>query len=155
VYIFSARMVIAEYDNGAAVGSPSREYINAGAGPLATIDSTGVKYHLRDHLSVRVNTDVNGHKIGEQANFPFGEAWYSTNTTTKWRFTSYERDSVETGNDYAQARYYVNRLARFNSPDPFAGSVALPQTLNRYAYVANDPVNLLDPLGLFIRPEQP
>lgn len=150
VYVSSGGAVIAEYDNGAAPGSPSREYINGIAGLLATIDSTGVKYHLRDHLSVRVSTDTNGNKLGEQGNFPFGEAWYSTNTTTKWRFASYERDSTETGNDYAQARYYINRLARFNSPDPFAGSFALPQSLNRYAYVRNDPINLTDPRGLLI-----
>ena len=29
---------------------------------------------------------------------------YLTNTTTKWQFTSYERDA-ESGNDYAVARY--------------------------------------------------
>ena len=46
------------------------------------------------------------------------------------------------------ARYHVNRLSRFSSPDLLAGSIADPQSLNRYAYVANDPTNLADPLGL-------
>ncbi len=32
VYIFSGSKVIAEYDNGAAVTSPSREYIYSGGG---------------------------------------------------------------------------------------------------------------------------
>jgi len=31
VYIFSGSKVIAEYDNGAAVGSPSREYVYGGS----------------------------------------------------------------------------------------------------------------------------
>jgi uncharacterized protein RhaS with RHS repeats len=33
-------------------------------------------------------------------------------------------------------------------PDPVAASGAVPQSLNRYAYVGNDPVNATDPLGL-------
>jgi len=39
-------------------------------------------------------------------------------------------------------------LRRWLSPDPLAGSVFDPQSLNRYAYVLNNPVNLIDPLGL-------
>jgi hypothetical protein len=36
-------------------------------------------------------------------------------------------------------------------PDPYDGSMDLgnPQSLNRYAYVANEPTNHIDPLGLF------
>jgi len=40
VYIFSGSKVIAEYDNGAVVGSPSREYIYSGSALLAKIDSS-------------------------------------------------------------------------------------------------------------------
>jgi RHS repeat-associated protein len=40
---------------------------------------------------------------------------------------------------------------RWPSPDP-AGLAAVdlsdPQSLDRYAYVLNDPLNLIDPLGL-------
>jgi len=32
------------------------------------------------------------HEIGEQGHYPFGESWYARTTTTKWPFTSYERD---------------------------------------------------------------
>ena len=62
-------------------------------------------------------------------------------------FTTYYRD-YESGDDYAQARHYVNRLARFSAMDPVAGSLGNPQSLNRYSYVLNDPANLADPLGL-------
>jgi RHS repeat-associated protein len=147
-YIFSGTKVIAEYVNGAAVGSPTKEYIYSGSALLATIEGgTTTTYHHQDHLSVRLTTDAQGTKIGEQGNYPFGEFWYSSSTTTKWRFTSYERDA-ESGNDYAIHRYYSNRLGRFQTPDPLAGSVFNPQSLNRYAYVLNDPINLADPLGL-------
>ncbi len=34
------------------------------------------------------------------------------------------------------------------SPDLLAGSIGVPSSLNRYAYVGNDPINLVDLLGL-------
>ncbi len=147
VYIFSGTKVIAEYDNGAAPGSPSREYIYSGLRLAATIDGSGTKYNHIDHLSARVTTDANGNVLAQQGHYPYGESWYAVNTTTKWQFTSYERDS-ESGNDYAMARYNVNRLGRFSSPDPVAGSVLNPQSLSRYSYVSNDSINGIDPVGL-------
>ena len=45
-------------------------------------------------------------------------------------------------------RSYESGLARFTSPDPLVGSFAAPQSLNRYAYVSNDPINFTDPSGL-------
>jgi hypothetical protein len=42
----------------------------------------------------------------------------------------------------------MSRLGRFSSPDPLAGAITNPQSLNRYTYVLNDPCNLVDPLGL-------
>ncbi len=37
---------------------------------------------------------------------------------------------------------------RWLSPDPLGGDVTNPQSLNRYAYVMNNPTTLTDPLGL-------
>ncbi len=151
VYLFSGTKVIAEYVNGAVPSSPTREYIYSGSSLLATIEGGLTKYYHADHLSVRVFTDANGNVIGQRGLYPFGDSlvWYETGTTEKWKFTSYERD-VESVNDYAMARYYINRFGRFASPDPIAGSSSDPQSLNRYAYVRNDPVDFVDPLGLLI-----
>ena len=82
------------------------------------------------------------------------------------QFTSKERDA-ETGLDYFLARYYSGAQARFLSPDEFKGGIvdpitgkdigtntALPyaditdpQTLNKYAYVMNNPLRYTDPNG--------
>ena len=145
VYIFSGSKVIAEYDNGAAVGSPSREYIYGGSALLAKIDSTGTKYYHQDQLSNRLVTDSSGNTLAQMGHFPFGESWYNS-TGDKLLFTTYERDA-ESGNDYAQARYYVNRLALFSALDPLPGSAMDPQTLNRYDYVRNNPISFVDPTG--------
>src|SRR5712692_3953980 len=147
VYIFSGSKVIAEYDNGAAPTAPSREYIYSGAALLAKIDSSGTKYYHQDLLSNRLVTDSSGNTVAQTGHYPFGESWYNA-STDKLLFTSYERDA-ESGNDYAMARSYVNRLARFSSPDPLSGSIGNPQSLNKYAYAVNDAVNLTDPSGAF------
>jgi len=53
--------------------------------------------------------------------------------------------------DYANFRYYSASQGRFLSADLLAGHLRAPQSLNRYAY-ARDPVNNIDPLGLFGEP---
>lgn len=150
VYVFADSKVVAEYVNGAAASAPTREYIYSGNQLTAKIEAGAVQYLHQDHLSVRLMTDSNGNTIGEQGHFPYGEAWYAKNTTSKWTFTTYERDS-ESVNDYAMAREYVSRLGRFSALDP-AGlqSVDLtnPQTWNLYAYAQDNLLNVIDPLGL-------
>ena len=146
VYIFSGSKVIAEYDNGAVVGSPSREYIYSGAVLLAKIDSSGTKYYHQDHLSNRLVTDSSGNTFAQLGHFPFGESWYNA-ASDKLLFTSYERDA-ESGNDYAMARYNVSRLGRFSSPDPLSGDISNPQSLNHYPYAGNNPISFTDPTGM-------
>jgi RHS repeat-associated protein len=48
--------------------------------------------------------------------------------------------------DY-NARYYSSRLGRFTSPDSIVPQPGNPQAWNRYAYVRNNPVKLVDPTG--------
>ena len=44
---------------------------------------------------------------------------------------------------------YANKLGRFSSPDEFENDTQLddPQSLNKYIYVRNNPLNLIDPTG--------
>jgi hypothetical protein len=105
VYIFAGSQVIAEYDNGAAPGSPSREYIYGDRGKVALISGTSVSYYHSDHLSVRLTTNSSGSVGVQQGHYPFGELWYQTGGSTPFIFTGHNRDS-ESGNDYAMARYY-------------------------------------------------
>ncbi len=139
---------------GRVLGLPTREYISSGAQMLAKVEGGTTTYYDADHLSVRLMTDGTpgspsyGQTVGQRGLYPFGDSlvWYETGTTDKWKFTTYERDG-ESLNDYAMARSYINRFGRFASPDPIAGSVSDPQSLNRYAYVRNDPIDAIDPDG--------
>ena len=117
---------------------------------LAKIENGATVYCHQDGLSARLMTDSSGNVLSQQGHYPFGESWYQTGSaTTDQQFTSYQRDT-ESGNDYALAREFVNRLGRFSALDPLTGNIANPQSLNRYAYAANDPIDLLDPEGEYL-----
>jgi RHS repeat-associated protein len=148
VYIYDRGQVIAEYPNGAAPGSPSVEYV----GKLASFAGGGTTYYYSDRLSIRALADASGNVTGRQSHYPFGEliTGLQTGAATKWQFTTYERDLAagDSGLDYANARFYGNRFGRFASLDPISGSIGDPQSLNKYVYAANDPINSADPSGM-------
>jgi len=48
---------------------------------------------------------------------------------------------------YLRARYYAPYLNQWIQPDPIIPDIRNPQSLNRYSYVMNNPVNLTDPSG--------
>ncbi len=54
------------------------------------------------------------------------------------------------GLTYLRARYHNPSLGRFTQPDPFAGALAIPASLNPYGYTHGNPVNYVDPSGNFI-----
>jgi RHS repeat-associated protein len=147
VYVLSGSKVLAEYVNGATPANPTREYIYSGSTLLATLEGSALTYHHKDLLSTRLATDSSGTVVRTFGHFPFGEAWYETGAAEKFKFTSYERDD-ESGLDYAVFRFRSPRLGRFLSPDPMSGQLGNPQSLNRYSYVSNDPINFMDPMGL-------
>jgi RHS repeat-associated protein len=75
---------------------------------------------------------------------PFGNATSSgASSTNSFQYTGRENDT--TGLDYLRARYYSPPLQRFLSEDPlgFAGG-----DVNLYAYVSDQPLAFVDPLGL-------
>jgi RHS repeat-associated protein len=148
---------IAETDStGSTSNANYHEYVFFAGRRVARSDvSTGsIYYYFVDHLgSTRIMTDASGNVCFNVAYLPYGPENHITNTCnttyTTYKFAGYERDG-ETGLDYALARYYNSRLGRFMSGDPLAGDTSDPQTLNRYAYVSNNPVNLIDPSGMFL-----
>jgi RHS repeat-associated protein/prepilin-type N-terminal cleavage/methylation domain-containing protein len=50
---------------------------------------------------------------------------------------------------YLRARYYNQCTGRFGQLDPFRGLNFDPQSLHKYAYAHDDPVNNIDPSGQF------
>jgi RHS repeat-associated protein len=130
--------------------SVTRDYIFFAARRIAWRDSSGnVYYYFVDAIgSTRAVTNATGTTCFNADYYPYGqENDYNTSCTPTYKFTGYEFDA-ETGNYYAYARYYSPSLGRFLSADPMGGNISNPQSLNRYAYVLNNPETFIDPLGL-------
>jgi RHS repeat-associated protein len=142
--------VIAELDSS---GNSARGYVYAGSSLMAVQQQGGVFWNYEDPVtkSKRV-TDVSGTVVSAIETDPWG-----ADTDKSWsqafqprKFTTYDRDG--NGSDEAMFRRYNRKDSRFVQPDPYDGSydAADPQSLNRYAYVQNDPVNFVDPNGLMM-----
>jgi RHS repeat-associated protein len=140
--------VLAETDTS---GTTQNEYIYFGGNRTARRDASSglVYYYLQDQIGTsRVIATSAGTMCYDADYTPFGqELAYTTTCSQNYKFTGTERDT-ETANDHTWFRGYEWNLGRWMSPDPLAGDVTNPQSLNRYAYVLNNPTNFVDPLGL-------
>ncbi len=149
IYLYAGSRPIAEYLVGGS--GPLSEYVYSGSQLLAKIAGNATTYFHPDRLlSNRAETDTLGSVIRQMGHLPFGEPWYDGTPAEKWLFSTYETDIAagETSLDYAIFRQYAPGQGRFLSADLLAGRPEFPQSLNRFAYAVNDPMNFIDPLGL-------
>lgn len=120
--------------------------------PLLRSDGSVTRTPLTDALgSTLALSDDDGVAQTEYSYDPFGNTSTSgAANTNASKYTGREDDG--TGLYYYRARYYSPALQRFISEDPsgFAGD-----DVNLYTYAKNDPVNLIDPLGLCSVPTPP
>ncbi len=111
--------------------------------------NAGTYFTHGDHLgSLNVLTNSGGTEVQRLTYLPFGETHANQGSVDfhQHRYTDQEQDP-ETGLYFYQARYYNPVLGRFISPDSLVPDPGNPQSLNRYSYVINNPVNLIDPTG--------
>jgi len=131
----SSDQVVASYTNGLGIDDPL----------IMRWNSNNYFYH-KNHLgSVTDITDSSGAIVKSYQYDAYGNVLsapgaFNQNTLT---YTARERH-VASGLYYYRARWYDPQLGRFMNQDPI-GYLGGP---NLYVYVLNDPVNLIDPLGL-------
>jgi RHS repeat-associated protein len=145
-YVWEGSRVLAEH-NG-STGGVITDYVYRGGLMIAKVEGGVTSYFLRDRLSVRLVLDASGSIVGRQGHLPFGGDFAESGLQEKRHFTTYERE-VEDGLDYAINRRYSVEMGLFMSSDPYRSTGTNPQSWNRYVYSRNDPVNLMDHLGLF------
>ncbi len=139
--------LVAEADGS---GTISKEYLYLGNNRLAMVDvPTGEIYtFLNDRLGTPIMmTDATNTVVWEATYSPFGEASVNPNSSVvnNFRFPGQYYDK-ETGFHYNWHRYYDPTTGRYLTPDP----IGLAGGINLYGYVQNNPVNLTDPLGLWV-----
>jgi len=121
-----------------------------GGGEAWAASPAGVVYYHRDHLgSSVVLTDAQGLELERHHYRPFGDLVPGGPAAPpEFGFTGQRFEPTVGLYDYG-ARWYDPSVGRFLQPDVLVSAPQLPQTLNRYAYVANDPINFKDPTGEF------
>jgi RHS repeat-associated protein len=134
---------ICEYTGGVCT-----KYIFAGGRRIAMKSGATVNYYHTDHLgSSSIVTNAAGAKVEEVYYYPYGATRSNTGSVNvKHKYTGQEEDA-ETGLYYYGARYYDPTIGRFISADTIVQAPGAPQTLNRFAYVGNNPVIYTDPSG--------
>lgn len=156
-YVYDRRNVLAEFrpDGSRLV------YAHAALDfPVSVASASGVKYPLLDiQGSVREIVDESGAALQSYAFDVLGRMTSVADAVgtpvdpanaaliQSLGFSAQPFDA-ESGLWFYRARYYDPSLGRFISEDVIAGALSLPQTLNAYTFVANNPLRNRDPLGL-------
>ncbi|HXH49814.1 MAG TPA: RHS repeat-associated core domain-containing protein, partial [Terriglobia bacterium] len=104
--------------------------------------------HANKLGTTTVTTDQTGAELQDELFYPWGQDWTRAGQPYVMHFAGmqgFENPGLVYPTDF---RRYNPALGRWMSPDPLAGDVTNPQSLNRYAYVLNNPVSNTDPQGL-------
>jgi RHS repeat-associated protein len=128
--------ILARYTHGPGIDEPL--IMNRGG--------SSYYYHSDGLGSITHITDAAGSVVNRCVYNAFGEiVIQDSNLPNPYTYTSREYDQ-ESGLYYYRARYYDTKIGRFLQKDPigFDGG-----DVNLYAYVANNPINDIDPIGLW------
>ena len=125
-----------------------------GLGLVSQTDSGGQKFIHRDRLGSTIfASDSSGLALTHYRYDAFGNLIGNPDIDTNVLFTG-ERYNPESGLYFLRDRFLSPTIGRFISQDRFDGISTISQSLNRYTYVRNNPVNLTDPSGLTSLSEQ-
>jgi len=128
-----------------------KSFVPLPGGATAVYTNSGLDhYRHSDWLgSARLSTSPSHTFVSSVAYAPFGETYANSSGSPDASFTGMNSDT--TGGDYDFLFREYSTQGRWASPDP-SGLAAVdptnPQSWNRYAYVLNDPLRLIDPQGL-------
>ena len=128
-----------------------KAFVPLPGGATAVYTASGLTYYRHtDHLgSSRFASTSTQTLYSDTAYSPFGEP-YATSGALDDSFTGQNQDTMSGLYDFTY-REYDPYQSRWSSPDPtglVAVNPAVPQSWNRYVYVSNDPLGLVDRGGL-------
>ena len=149
-YLYSDEGLIGEYDN---TGNQIRIFgykpdSTWSTDPLFMREGGNIYFYHNDHLGTpQKMTDISGNVVWSSTYDAFGKATVdaASTITSNLRFPGQYFDA-ETGWHYNYHRYYDANTGRYVTEDPIgldSGDV------NLFAYVSDNPVNLMDAMGLW------
>ena len=131
----------------------TREYTwgigkGGGIGGLLNLNQEGVNYsylYYDDKGNVTALIDSSQYVVATYTYDPFGKLMSKTGTVDQPYIFSTKEYDPETGLSYYGYRFYSPSVGRWITRDPLGETGGL----NLYGFVGNNPVNRIDPLGLF------
>jgi RHS repeat-associated protein len=137
----------AQTEEGAFTTAVTKYYYFGGQ-RVAMRNPDGVYYLHADHLgSTSLTTDESGTVVARQLYYPYGSVrWSEGILPTDFGFTG-QRAVPGSGLIFMHARYYHPYVGRFIQADTIVPEPGDPQSLNRFAYVTNNPLKFIDPSG--------
>lgn len=148
-YLYADEGLVGEYDSA---GNLQKSYgwipdSIWGTNPVFMQQNGANYYYHNDHLGTpQKMTDEAGNVVWSATYTAFGEATIDDAlVTNNLRFPGQYFDA-ETGKHYNLNRYYDPKTSRYTQVDPIGFSAG---DVNLYRYVGNNPVNSLDPFGLY------
>ena len=104
-------------------------------------------YQYDGHGSVRGLTDASGALTDTFTYDAFGVLIHRTGTTPNLYLYAGEKFDSDLGLYYNRARYLNVGTGRFWTMDTYEGVISDPDSLHKYVYTANSPLDRVDPSG--------
>jgi len=152
-YVYNGLDVVAEYEylNGATDPQVNHYYYaNGEKVAMETMPHNGTArtyWYTYDALgTTAAMVDVNGLTVAEYHHDEYGRLVVGDSLLNRYLFTGQEYD-LETGLIHFFARYYDPVTGVWLSQDVERGDPMYIGTWNRYSYVLNNPLNMVDELG--------
>ncbi|MCL6592269.1 MAG: RHS domain-containing protein, partial [Firmicutes bacterium] len=150
-YVFEGTEPI--YEKNVTTGKV-KNYIFAGMKPIARVDgvlgdSSSKKYWITtDHIgNYRAVTNEQGRVVWQSEYTPFGSQYEKSSDPDfeEWNGFAGKELDPDSGLMYFNARWYDADTGRFISEDPARD----PNSPGIYCYCRNNPINVIDPTGLY------
>jgi len=132
------------------VDIPKEVYYSYGGSMYLQVASGQVEFK---HWNLRGDLAATSSPTGAYAPAPltdaFGDTVAGARPTYDWNGAwGYRNEALTGGLQKVGVRWYDPTVGRFLQQDPWLGSVYAPPTLNAYGYCVNDPISMVDALGM-------